>query len=93
MKENVGAEFQAKHIPGISLCRYCYTGPQDFHFTPAPSMTALSHKEPASAETTFDSCGSQESDRAIQMFYICVFFFSVALRPNVGHGLLIVEVS
>ena len=26
-------------------------------------------------------------------FLICVLFFSVALRPNAGHGLLILEVS
>ena len=43
-----------------------------------------STKCPASAPT---------SEHRISLFWIPIIFFSVALRPNAGHGLLILEVS
>jgi hypothetical protein len=47
-------------LSDVAPCRLVNTGS---FFIAAPSTTALSHRKSASAGTSLDSCGAQDSDK------------------------------
>ena len=56
------------------------------------SLSLLGYK-PVQHVTVLNTVGNCNTVVSILYIYIYIYIYSVALRPNAGHGLLILEVS